>query len=184
MPVSIMSSQLFMNAFNTGDFTGWPEFVRFDDGTQGSILPLSVKGTTRNVYSIIAKSDDPESRCVFLLEVKQMRDELQHLQNRFPIKDAFFNDEAGQERLGIEIDYGEHIVIDAVARPAMKLEGMEPPDQDPNEEDCDDPPMDAYEGTSFLSRMAEKTKLRRLSRENTRHARENMPPQDRTRIKL
>ena len=137
MPVSIMSSQLFMNAFNTGDFTGWPEFMRFDDGTQGSILPLSVKGTTRNVYSIIAKSDDPESRCVFLLEVKQMRDELQHLQNRFPIKDAFFNDETGQERLDV----------------------------------CDELLLDSYVVSSFLSRMSEKTILRRLSRVNTRHAR-------------
>ena len=193
MPISIMSSKLLTNAFETGDFTGWPEFTRFADGTQCSILPLSVQGTTRNCYSVIAKTDDPNSRAMFLLHVTQMKDELQYLQNKFPIKDIYFDDEAGRERLGIQIDYGENIVLDAVSRPAMKLNGAgmpeipKPPeseetagtDQQPEQSMQEEPRRE-----SMISRMTEKAGLRKLSRERTKQAMENMPPQDRTRFKL
>ena len=128
MPISLMSARLFENAFRTGDFTGWPDWIMMDDGAFTTSLMLSVVGTERNCYSVVVKTDDPGSqRFVFLLNVEQMNERLKHLNNRFPIKDVLLmeKDETGRDlgsrkRMAVQIDYGEHFVLDVVERPAMR----------------------------------------------------------------
>lgn len=193
MPISLMSARLFENAFRTGDFTGWPDWIRMDDGMFTTSLMLSVVGTERNCYSVIVKTDDPGSqRFVFLLNVEQMNEKLKHLTNRFPIKDVLLmeKDETGRDlgsrkRMAVQIDYGEHFVLDVVERPAMRAfdpstaafsaegDGTEEEEEAPAQDD------DGSSG-SMMSRMAEKAGIRKIRKEKEERARSNMPPKDRT----
>ena len=61
MPISLMSARLFENAFRTGDFTGWPDWIMMDDGAFTTSLMLSVVGTERNCYSVVVKTAEVAS---------------------------------------------------------------------------------------------------------------------------
>ena len=193
MPISLMSARLFENAFRTGDFTGWPDWIMMDDGAFTTSLMLSVVGTERNCYSVVVKTDDPGSqRFVFLLNVEQMNERLKHLNNRFPIKDVLLmeKDETGRDlgsrkRMAVQIDYGEHFVLDVVERPAMRAfdpssaafsaegDGTEEEEKTPEQDD-------GGSSGSVMSRMAEKAGIRKTRKEEEERARSNMPPKDKT----
>lgn len=193
MPISLMSARLFENAFRTGDFTGWPDWIMMDDGAFTTSLMLSVVGTERNCYSVVVKTDDLGSqRFVFLLNVEQMNERLKHLNNRFPIKDVLLmeKDETGRDlgsrkRMAVQIDYGEHVVLDVVERPAMRAfdpssaafsaegDGTEEEEETPEQDD-------GGSSGSVMSRMAEKAGIRKTRKEKEERARSNMPPKDKT----
>lgn len=196
MPLSLMSARLFENAFRTGDFTGWPDWVQLDDGTFCTTLMLSVTGTERNCYSVLVKTRDVGSQqFMFFLNVEQMNEQLKHLANKFPIRDVLLleKDENGcdlgnRKRMAVQIDYGENIVLDVVERPAMRSvdlnsAAVRAEDEETEEEDESDEPDDGGSDGSILTRIADKANVRRIRKEKEERARSNMPPRDRTSFK-
>ena len=190
MPISLMSSRLFDHAFRTGDFTGWPDWTELDDGTLCTTMMLSIQGTERNCYSVIAKTREMETaRVMFLLNVEQMNERLNHLSNRFPIRavqlmetDADGMDLGSKKRMAIQIDYGENIVLDVVDRPAMKLMDLGVTPTQANADDTEEGGPDVMDDDdSILSRFSSRSELRKARKEKEGKARGSMPG-DRTKL--
>lgn len=118
--MSVTAARLLVSAFKEGDFTGWPDFVRMDDGVWMTQLYLSVS-RRRMVYSVVAKAQDPQkTRCIFVLCINQVSKGMEHYNNKVGIMDVLLADSDMDPRLVMSIDYGEHIVLDAVKQPAVR----------------------------------------------------------------
>ena len=196
MAVSLASSMLFMNAIEKANFTGWPDWQGMDDGSFSSMMMLSANGIHYR-YSVIARTDDPDgSEFMFILCVDQVDRRLSHLSNKFPIRSAALVERDSKYRLGIEIDFGENIVLDVVDRPALKFRDSAPANDPPDEPDEDwrdddepeeDDPGD-YEGEgssrlgSVIGSIRDRASRSRLAKDRNRRAMKDMPARDRTRI--
>ena len=121
MTVSLMAARLLVSAFKEGDFTGWPDFVKMDDGVMMSQMFLSVS-KRRMVYSVLAKAQDPSrNRCIFVLCIDQVAKGMEGYHNKVGIMDVLLSSEDELDpKLVMSIDYGEHIVLDAVKQPAVR----------------------------------------------------------------
>ena len=120
MTVSLMAARLLVSAFKEGDFTGWPDFVKMDDGVMMSQMFLSVS-KRRMVYSVLAKAQDPSrNRCIFVLCIDQVAKGMESYHNKVGIMDVLLSDDELDPKLVVSIDYGEHIVLDAVKQPAVR----------------------------------------------------------------
>ena len=120
MTVSLMAARLLVSAFKEGDFTGWPDFVKMDDGVMMSQMFLSVS-KRRMVYSVLAKAQDPSrNRCIFVLCIDQVAKGMENYHNKVGIMDVLLSDDELDPKLVLSIDYGEHIVLDAVKQPAVR----------------------------------------------------------------
>ena len=119
MTVSVTAARLLSEAFRRGDFTGWPDFVRMDDGQYMSQLMLSVS-KRKIIYSVIARTQDPESHIyVFVLCVDQAVKGMEAYHNKVGIMNAVLSTKNEDEpKLVIGLDYGEYLVLDAVEQPA------------------------------------------------------------------
>lgn len=198
MAVSLASSMLFMNAIEKANFTGWPDWQGMDDGSYSSMMMLSANGVHYR-YSIIARTNDPDNGpYMFILCVDQVDKRLSHLSNKFPIRSAALIERESKYRLGIEIDYGENIVLDVVDRPALKFRDSQPVDDyheepddgyDDGEDDPgDDEDYDDYDEDSgsrlgnVIGAIRDKASKAKLTKERNRRAMEDMPARDKTRI--
>ena len=196
MAVSLASSMLFMNAIEKANFTGWPDWQGMDDGSFSSMMMLSANGIHYR-YSVIARTDDPDgSEFMFILCVDQVDRRLSHLSNKFPIRSAALVERDSKYRLGIEIDYGENIVLDVVDRPALKLRDSVPAEVPPDEsdedyQDDDEPDEDDFGDYgdesnsrlgSVIGSIRDRASRSRLAKDRNRRAMEDMPARDRTRI--
>ena len=120
MTVSLTASKLLVSAFKEGDFTGWPDFVRMDDGVWMTQMFLSVS-KRRMCYSVLAKAQDPKkTRCIFVLCIDQASKGMEGYHNKVGIMDVLLSDDDMDPKLVMSIDYGEHIVLDAVKQPAIR----------------------------------------------------------------
>ena len=197
MAISLASAMLFMNAIDKANFTGWPDWQGMDDGTYSSMMMLSANGVHYR-YSVIARTNDPDgSQFMFILCVDQVDKRLSHLSNKFPIRSAALIERDSKYRLGIEIDFGENIVLDVVDRPALKFRDSQPIDDYPEEPDDfdddedpgDDDGYDDYEEEgggsrigSVIGTIRDKASKAKLAKERNRRAMEDMPARDRTRV--
>ena len=197
MAASLASSMLFMNAIEKGNFTGWPDWQGMDDGSSSSMMMLSANGVHYR-YSVIARTNDPDNGpYMFILCVDQVDTRLSHLANKFPIRSAALIERDSKYRLGIEIDFGENIVLDVVDRPALKFRDNRPVDDVPDEQDeeydeeeepddDDDPDDVGGNGGGRLGNVfgsiRDKASRAKLTKERNRRAMEDMPARDRTRV--
>lgn len=121
MTVSVTAARLLSEAFRRGDFTGWPDFVRMDDGQYMSQLMLSVS-KRKIIYSVIARTQDPKSHVfVFILCVDQAAQGMESYHNKVGIMNAVLSTkDEDAPKLVIGLDYGEYLVLDAVEQPAVR----------------------------------------------------------------
>lgn len=121
MTVSVTAARLLAEAFRRGDFTGWPDFVRMDDGQYMSQLMLSVS-KRKIIYSVIARTQDPKSHIyMFVLCVDQAAKGMEAYHNKVGIMNAVLSTKNEDEpKLVIGLDYGEYLVLDAVEQPAVR----------------------------------------------------------------
>ena len=183
MAISLASAMLFMNAIDKANFTGWPDWQGMDDGTYSSMMMLSANGVHYR-YSVIARTNDPDgSQFMFILCVDQVDKRLSHLSNKFPIRSAALIERDSKYRLGIEIDFGENIVLDVVDRPALKFRDSQPVDDCPEEpDDFDDDEDGGSRIGSVIGTIRDKASKAKMTRNRNRRAMEDMPARDRTRV--
>ena len=124
MTVSLMAARLLSNAYYHKDYTGWPDWVRMDDGVWMTQLFLSVS-RRRMVYSVVVKARDArKDQCIFVLCMDQVAKGMEPYHNKVGIMGVLLSEQEGDNRLVISIDYGEHIVLDVVNQAAVRsLEG-------------------------------------------------------------
>ena len=60
MALSWMAARIFDHTFHSGDFSGWRQWGRMDDGSYVNTLMLSANGR-RNRYTAMARTRDPAS---------------------------------------------------------------------------------------------------------------------------
>ena len=190
MAVNISAAKLFTRAFSHRDFTGWPDFVTYDDGVKMSQLFLSVSHR-RMVYSVIAKVSGPNNEAVFVLCMDQVAKGMESFHNKVGIMNTKLFEKEDEPRLVIEIDYGEHLVLDVVEQPAIRslsearAEARYTPspqvaEEDKGEEEEDEPEEDEpEESEGLLSKLSSKASFRRDRDESIRKIRANTPPKGR-----
>lgn len=190
MALSWMAAQIFDHTFHSGDFSGWGQWRRMDDGSYVNTLMLSANGR-RNRYTALARTRNPESgEFVYMLCVDQVDSRMSHLSNKFGIMAVEMSDD--ESRMIFRIDFGEHIVVDLVDAPALRdiyaddpvpAKGM--PECGPGEEDNENetPPSEEDEDRGsrggILGAVGSLTQRRGVKRERKdlqRKARGGMPP--------
>ena len=205
MTVSVTAARLLAEAFRRGDFTGWPDFVRMDDGQWMSQLMLSVS-RRKVIYSVIARTQDPRSHVyVFVLCVDQAAEGMEAYHNKVGIMNAVLSTRSEDEpKLVIGLDYGEYLVLDAVEQPAVRSmdearASFRTPTEDPlhghrvidpsgdqgyGDDDVDDDGYcddgdDGDDALGLFGSLRERASRRSVHRTLVRRAKENMPPRDR-----
>ena len=191
MTVSLMAARLLSNAYYHKDYTGWPDWVRMDDGVWMTQLFLSVS-KRRMVYSVVVKARDArKDQCIFVLCMDQVAKGMEPYHNKVGIMGVLLSEQEGDNRLVISIDYGEHIVLDVVNQAAVRsLEEAkrsyveQVPVEDPEELDDGDAEDDPIEGTlapvdGVLGSISSRIQRKRENRELTRNARAHSPPKSR-----
>lgn len=200
MTVSVTAARLLAEAFRRGDFTGWPDFVRMDDGQYMSQLMLSVS-KRKIIYSVIARTQDPKSHIyVFVLCVDQAAKGMEAYHNKVGIINAVLSTKSEDEpKLVIGLDYGEYLVLDAVEQPAVRSmeeakmsfqstvgssvpghRRMDLMDEDGYEyEDDAEDENDEDSGPGLFESLKERASRKSVRKSMVRRAKENMPPRDR-----
>lgn len=201
MTVSVSAARLFADAFKRGDFTGWPDFVRMDDGQYMTQLMLSVS-RRKVVYSVMARTRDPRGReFVFILCVDQAARGMESLHNKVGVMDAVLITKDGDPRLVVCLDYGEYLVLDAVEQPAVRsldeargsfMSTVNDPERS-KEGDTDDMEDDMEDDLSseepppgfgaFVGNLKDRASVRSAGRSKAARVRANMPPRDRFGLK-
>lgn len=186
MALAMMTATIFEHTFHSGDFSGWGDWRRMDDGSYVNTLMLSANGR-RNRYTAMARTRDPSSEeFVFMLCVDQVDGRMGHLCNKFALMDVMISEDGA--RLICKIDFGEHIVVDIVDAPALRdiyaddpvpARGVPRPEPEADgegtpeseEEDC---PKGGLRGA--VGSLTQRHGMRKERRDLQRKARGGMPP--------